>query len=78
MPGVGVGDTGCSPAVCARSRRVFFVRSSTPRASGWGLNVVSGADEFAGSSAVNSGKGAVAQPANRPKATNSAAYEFII
>ena len=78
MPGVGVGDAGCSVAVCARSRRVFFVRSSTPRASGWGLSVVSGADEFAGSLAVNSGKGAVAQPANRPKATNGAAYEFII
>jgi hypothetical protein len=40
--------------------------------------VASGADGLAGLSAVSGGGGAVAQPAKRPKATNSIEYRFII
>src|SRR6202049_798710 len=51
---------------------------STPRALRSGRIVASGADGFAGLSAVSGGGGAVAQPAKRPKATNSIEYRFII
>src|SRR5271166_1975162 len=68
----------CSLAACARIWRLFFVRSSTPKALRRGLTAPSGADGFAGSSAVSGGGGAVAQPARRPKATRGMAYRFII
>src|SRR5271166_304805 len=68
----------CSLAACARIWRLFFVRSSTPRALRRGLGAASGADGFAGSSAVSGGGGAVAQPARRPKATKGMEYRFII
>src|SRR5271166_1126193 len=68
----------CSLAACARIWRLFFVRSSTPRALRRDLTAASGADGFAGSSAVSGGGGAVAQPARSPKATRGMEYRFII
>jgi hypothetical protein len=68
----------CCLAACARIWRLFFVRSSTPRALRKGLTVASGADGLAGLSAVNGGDVAVAQPAKRAKATSSIEYRFII
>jgi hypothetical protein len=38
----------------------------------------SGAEGFAGSSAVNGGEGAVAQPANTPKAISVMRYRFMV
>ena len=68
----------CCLAACARIWRLFFVRASTPRALRSGRIGASGAEGFAGLSALIAGRGAVAQPARRPKATNGREYRFMI